>query len=822
MLAKVHRIHRVSLMMLFLMVFIPQFTSLVLAQGKGVAKASITSIQTDTSNAPNPETKQPSNSDKEDFSKQFEELLKGKPETLHVKEFKAALDFATTFAKTLEDTKGDPLGDRFNEMYKQVEASKKVRAVLVRAVKEVIPVQKPLEELAKLWPSFKPFAAGNFTDIKVTGKSRKLVEYLRAYAMLDTMGLSDLVKSAKDTAYGLDKSLSDSHKSLFMALNDAAKGVTPLSTLPEDASGEALRAVLKKTLKLLADDVTILTTGKDSIQKIEADYKDVEVVDSASVINYETLQQPVAGAILHLRKRFGIAATDMIHEGEAAQRMLDRAIENPFQERADSMAKVKIAKPIVESARSIIDDAMALRELLGGSDINSDVKPTGSQASLIEDQIKSFSLATEKLDILSLMLQEPNPVNIEQWDGQYINLYYFDDVPRLMKALVGSDLSDGAKEVNTNALQTDLANKRTTLIENLEDLAVKRGALNSVRGASEKRRLELQQTVADTRQKLDKATVNYNREETIAQHAEEGSRAAELRLSLDMKDLEIIRTKRAAVETERNAAKSTLDADPSNKDKQAAYQQKKAEYDRLDSQYNALDRRVSVDQKAVEKANAEKTTADGKRDKAKTDKDGLETNKKNAEDALDSSKGDLQKLQTEIDTQNSSISTQIREMYISALSENAAFANARDNQPYWESAPLALKPGDVKNDALLRAKLTDPLKRVYLFGFPDNKTIFIRGRASDVRQAREIIASFDRPQAQALMTLWSLELSSQSTKKGTDEVSKLLRIIEDELRVSRAQTDASLTLMRKVINDVVDDQYRQTLFLRQMSHYSSL
>ena len=108
---------------------------------------------------------------------------------------------------------------------------------------------------------------------------------------------------------------------------------------------------------------------------------------------------------------------------------------------------VQIAKPVVESSRKIQTAAVALSAALSTTDIPADIMPSDLRVSDLESQLQSLNLATEKLDILAKLLQEPNPVNIEKWDGQYVNLYYFDDVPRLMKVLLGEDATTGVKTV---------------------------------------------------------------------------------------------------------------------------------------------------------------------------------------------------------------------------------------------------------------------------------------------------------------------------------------------------------------------------------------
>ena len=511
-----------------------------------------------------------------------------------------------------------------------------------------------------------------------------------------------------------------------------------------------------------------------------------------------------------LRRRLSTAATDMVQEAETAQRTLDQVITEPFKERASAAAHVRNAKPIVESARRILKGAGALRDALGIANLSNELVPIGFRISELDDQIRSISLATERLDVVSLMLQEPNPINIEQWEGQYVNLYYFDDIPRLLNVLVGDDPINGAKKMGGDVTARSTANAQgLELVHKIEDLAQKRAELSNARAAYEKRRIDLRQTLSDKQKQLGDATTAYNHEEINSTHADDALRSLDLRLALDTKERDRIGGLRAVAVTNRDDAKSALDSDLTNKNKQLAYSRSLQHYASLDSQYNNLDRKMTVDHTAVDKANADKTSAESKRDTAKAKKEQLEADIKTAQGTLEESTGELKTLQTAIDTQNGAVSAAMRDMYVQSLAENAAFANARDNQSFWRTQPPTELVKVENTDPVRQANLTDPVRRVFLFGFPDSKTIFIRGRASDVKQVREIIASFDRPQAQALMTLWSIELSSQSTPEGSNIVSKQIRVIENELRISRAQTDASLTLLREAINKAVNDSLNQ-------------
>jgi len=126
-----------------------------------------------------------------------------------------------------------------------------------------------------------------------------------------------------------------------------------------------------------------------------------------------------------------------------------------------------------------------------------------------------------------------------------------------------------------------------------------------------------------------------------------------------------------------------------------------------------------------------------------------------------------------------------------ARAESVAFAQARDNAPFWYAAPLATH--------------TDPAKRVEITSSTNGENIiFVRGARKDVDEVKRIVAKLDEPAPQARMTLWKLELSSDATKDGTKKFNEGLKVIEGELARARAEIATSLSLLLDCINREVN------------------
>jgi type II secretory pathway component GspD/PulD (secretin) len=119
-----------------------------------------------------------------------------------------------------------------------------------------------------------------------------------------------------------------------------------------------------------------------------------------------------------------------------------------------------------------------------------------------------------------------------------------------------------------------------------------------------------------------------------------------------------------------------------------------------------------------------------------------------------------------------------------AQAESAAFANARDNAPFWFAPGVATS--------------TDPAKRVEITSSTGGENaIFIRGAKDDIAKVQDIIAKLDEPAPQARMTLWKIELNSDATQKGAEKFNESLRIVEQELADTRKNSRHIIVASRR-------------------------
>jgi hypothetical protein len=211
------------------------------------------------------------------------------------------------------------------------------------------------------------------------------------------------------------------------------------------------------------------------------------------------------------------------------------------------------------------------------------------------------------------------------------------------------------------------------------------------------------------------------------------------------------------------------DPTPTDPDKRAKCESLASERDRASTRFDEADRRNTD-------AEEDKKRATEKRDATRDEQNGLPAKIAEAESKL----SDAQL----------AVNRQRRSALLAAQAESEAFVKARDNRPFWE-APV-------------NATSSDPVKHVFLWAFNDSKTVFMRGPRADLNYVKCLIAKIDQPAPQARMTLWTLELSSDSSVGGAKKTNESLELVERHLSNSRALNAAALSVFRDAINERVN------------------
>ena len=358
--------------------------------------------------------------------------------------------------------------------------------------------------------------------------------------------------------------------------------------------------------------------------------------------------------------------------------------------------------------------------------------------------------ATGRAKIAASVLDEKLAGTFAEFVEDQISLYYFTDVPRLMRILNSATYEVGGIQ---NARE-QAAEQRRKLTEAELALSDAQAETNS----QQRRKAELEEELRQSRASLDLSDALLHKTSNRLKLARDEKTASENRLS---------------------KVKQRYDESPDDPGKKADYLRVKSRDDKA-----AAD--VAEAEKRNQETESERDAANQRNDAVKDEKDGLPPK-------IQDSKDKLALAQAEVIRQR-------KAAFLLAQTEVQAFASARDNAPFWLAPALASS--------------TDPAKRVLMYAFNDSKTLFLRGNKADVSRVKEIVAGFDRPTPQARLTLWTLELNSTAGDQGVENFNKALNVIEGELSRTRAKVAASLSFLRdciyKKVNEVAMRELERT------------
>ena len=379
----------------------------------------------------------------------------------------------------------------------------------------------------------------------------------------------------------------------------------------------------------------------------------------------------------------------------------------------------------------------------------------------------------------------------------YVSLYYFDDVPRLMQVLrSNSRLVGGNSQLITNAetqsqtLITDdlsVSSARQKVDDARRALGIKRSILAEATRKRDESKLQVQQATA-RQTTITEQSARLLRDKLNQQNS--------LQATIDNETTRVT-TETASVSTavsDAQSAQAALATDPQNSDKQkavkAATRTLQSATARLKQDNEALGRhKEQMMTLNADVVIAQRNDTALQQDVAQpvTEANAAVTQ---AQGEVNTAEGDIATAVGADHTAETNLQTDRDTAAAQAFIENHAFALSRDNQPYWYA------PHDPAT--------SDPLQRVALAGFPDSKRILIRGSHEDIDAVKAIIGTFDRPQAQALMTLFTVEISSKANKQGAEDTSKALRLLQNKLAVTSQLMNQSMDDVRRGVLIAVD------------------
>lgn len=397
---------------------------------------------------------------------------------------------------------------------------------------------------------------------------------------------------------------------------------------------------------------------------------------------------------------------------------------------------------LVSSASALHDDLARVIE--GWTKLQAQLQGVtiaGLDTLAISQAAKALTEADKALNTNTTVVQDGLTGDASEFIADQVSLYYFTDVERIMKMLNNATYEVGG-----------------------------------IKGARERAALERQRLTAtelDLAAAVDQVNTAQRRVVTLEEELRQSK--ASLASATDIlrsatRSLKGVQSDHAKNEERFNTAKSEFDANPTDPQKRLNFDRASEERDRSAARLETFERRN-------EDATRERDAARERNGVLADEQAGLPTKIQQARDQLQNAQSD--------------VTRQRRAAFLAAQAESEAFAFARDNRPFWFSPAIA--------------STRDPVHRVLMYAFTDSKTIFLRGKQNDVNVVRDIIARFDSPAPQARLTLWTMEMSSDTSQKGTDNFNKALILIEEELGNNRALTTAAVSFLRDCLNERVNE-----------------
>jgi hypothetical protein len=641
-------------------------------------------------------------------------------------------------------------------------------------------LNKKLNELENAYAPFKPCE-------KAPEPAGSIKEILDDYKALQTSTKAELTADKKAKALEpLTKainSIENKVKDFLAGENTKGAGVAALrgeltpqtlrgdlpEKLPDLALALRVRRLFEAISKRLSDALdptkhqdlkNVINSRPDfkpSVDKIDANLQDaLKKVSGWAIQSVETAREEQIAANKDLLE----AMRDPYHQVNQA---LSRA------KNADKVQKdlTRLATGFKETLSELQKESLPASLKLGGQPILNERE--------LSDNIGLLELLTERLSRTVSQLNSDIQVDKSTWTMASVDLFYFDNVERLIRVL-----SPNARFVGGDkTLQEQAKAARDTLLRASQDLENKEQAVSDARRQVDKLTEQLRQAQIKANNAIGEQQGEIKAAKDAAAAAQ--SKARRLTAQREIADLRKTRAQAAFDEADAAAKARPDDADAKMLRATAKQQLEDAEFAAL----KAKSAETIANQEAAD-TDAALNAATTAHSQEVTD---LKERLTESETTLESA---ISKRTTATNDQREAQ----KAAFLAVQAENFAFAAARDNTPFLTNLP---EPGSdtSSNDS-------DPISHVLLFAFPDSKTIFIRGQQDDIDVARQIVKEFDQPEGQAMMTLRVVEISSDGSRKSAKRALEFLKIMDDEVSGAQAQVDAALANLRNVINNQVD------------------
>jgi hypothetical protein len=588
------------------------------------------------------------------------------------------------------------------------------------------------------------------------------------------------------------KSIPEKAQEFIALIASKAQGAVPLSAT---LAPQTLRSELARTLPDLARALRVRRQFAPIAERISKALDPAVVVDIKGFItqkpefSFDRVDAQLTPALAKVRDWAEQAAQVARDQQAETQDALQQAMRDPFHRSSDALARSTIAEGQRRDFTALADAFLILLTDMQREDVPANVLPPG----FIPTKARELSNFTEVLQLMSarfaravVQLSGEIPIDKSTWTMASIDLFYFDNVERLIRVL-----SPNARLIGGDAsLKGHADEARVRLNEKSQELAEAEAAVSDrrqeVANSRERVRVANARTTAATQ--IQRGDLAANRQTASAAAAR--ARAAKTRSD------SLARTKTRA-DDRLTRARTALEVKPDDIDLQKRVAEAQAEADRAAALADQAKAAEDSTQREADAAAARVT--DGTTD-IDAEVEDLTEELGKAQEALNSA---ISRRNTATDTHRAAMRT----AFMAAQAENFAFAQARDHAPFWTSLPEPRAPSSSDGEAARTPAGvfldSDPVSRVLLFAFPDSRTIFIRGPQEDIDLVRQIIKEFDQPQGQAMMTLRTMEISSDGTKESAKRALSFLTEMDRELVTAQQQIEGALSELRGAINDRV-------------------
>jgi hypothetical protein len=573
-----------------------------------------------------------------------------------------------------------------------------------------------------------------------------------------------------------------------------------LAVLNEDPDPQTLRSALVKDLPDLAPTLSVRRLASPVTDRLSAALDPTKFTDLTGVISAKP-SFSFADVDTRLKETLRKAPhwADLLVEASRQQEKnaedaIAQAMRDPFHQGGAALTQATIADAAQKEFSTISDALRAVLTEIQRTDVPRPLagEDLAQQTKKLSDSIPLLQTLNARLLQSIKQLNGNIPLDKSTWTMASVDLFYFDDVGRLVRVL-----SPNARLIGGNkTLQDNATAKRRELDQASQTL------------------LNADAAVSDARQKVAKVEerVRLAENKVQAQSQADRDKLNKLNDAAAAADQRVIEAENRRKRLQSNQARAQDEFDDAQAAAQAAPDDAtlKARRDSARRVLEATKQQVAVAQADEDSAKERATAAHGQVTAAGTSDQELADLKTE----LTNAKADLTKALSDREAATAAQRTAITSAFLAAQAENFAFAQARDNAPFWTNLPDTSTSGTGSGTAPSAAPDSDPISRVLLFGFPDSRTLFIRGHRDDIDLVRQIVKEFDKPAGQAMMTLRTMEISSDGTADSAKRTLKFLDEMNDELNKTQEQIDGALRHLRDAINQQVDasvTDYRVTL-----------